>query len=124
DASSPDSGSGPGSGGDERSREGGGDHSPQDLPGEPSTGDTGKYEEFDGEIDLSDEALHSSRIDQGELGDCWFLAGAGAVANRDPDFIREHMQQNDDGTWTVTLYDDGEPVEITVEPTFPEKAAG
>lgn len=117
-ASSPDGAGSGGPGG------GGGDRSPQDLPGEPATGDTGKYEEFDGEIDLSDEALDSDQIDQGTLGDCWFLAGAGAVANHDPDFIREHMQQNEDGTWTVTLYDDGEPVEITVEPTFPQGGAG
>lgn len=107
-----------------RSDTGGGDRSPQDLPGEPSTGGTGRYEEFDGEIDLSDEALRSDQIDQGTLGDCWFLAGVGAIANDDPDFIREHMTENADGTWTVTLYDDGEPVEITVEPTFPRGGAG
>ena len=46
------------------------------------------------------------------------------MANHDPDFIRENMRENDDGTWTVTLYDDGEPVEITVEPSFPEGGAG
>lgn len=110
---------GPGGGRDQ-----GGDHSPRDQPGNPKSGDLGDYQEFEGQIDLSDEALDSSRIDQGSLGDCWFLAGAGAVADHDPDFIREHMQENDDGSWTVTLYHDGEPVEITVEPSFPEDGAG
>lgn len=123
-ASSADGGSALGDGSNGNADGGEGDFSPRDLPEEPSTGDTGRYKEFDGEIDLSDEALDSSHIEQGQLGDCWFLAGAGAVANRDPDFIREHMRQNEDGTWTVTLYDDGEPVEITVEPTFPENGAG
>lgn len=121
EASSADGGTD--SGGPGTARSGGGDRSPRDLPGDPDTGGTGEYQEFEGEIALSDEALDSSQIEQGQLGDCWFLAGAGAVANSDPDFIREHMTQNEDGTWTVTLYDDGEPVDITVEPSFPENGA-
>lgn len=58
-------------------------------------------------------------INQGGLGDCWFLAGLGAVANGDPDFIREHIAANPNGTYTVTLYRDGEPVPVTVTADLP-----
>jgi hypothetical protein len=102
-----------------------------DRPGDPGEGngpDMGEHEPIDGPIDLSDEALDPTNMEQGALGDCWFLAAAGAVAQEDPDWIREHLTENEDGTWTVTFYDMwGNPVEITVEPTLAEngtKGAG
>ena len=85
----------------------------------PDPGDMG---DFGGErpatgIDLTN--ISADTMAQGQIGDCWFLAALGGIANDDPDFIRNHMVENPDGTWTVTMYDDGEPVEITVEPTVP-----
>lgn len=62
-------------------------------------------------------------IDQGSLGDCWFLTGLGAVARTDPDIIRDNLVDNGDGTYTVTFFErvDGQlvPVEVTVDDTFP-----
>jgi hypothetical protein len=68
-------------------------------------------------------------IDQGDLGDCWFLASLGAIAQSDPEWIGRHIRDNGDGTYTVTLYDrqgdgDYEPVEITVDGDFPVDADG
>ncbi|MET0910817.1 MAG: C2 family cysteine protease, partial [Ilumatobacteraceae bacterium] len=68
-------------------------------------------------------------IDQGDLGDCWFLASLGAISQSDPGWITRHIRDNGDGTHTVTLYDrtgDGEyePVEITVDGDFPVDADG
>lgn len=94
-----------------------------DRPGEPGIDEDtmGEHVDIANPIDLSDEALDPRLIDQGALGDCWFLAAAGAVAQADPQWIRDHMQENDDGTWTVTMYDMwGNPVEITVEGTLAE----
>jgi hypothetical protein len=40
-------------------------------------------------------------IDQNGLGDCYFLAGLGAVAKADPDRIRQHIVELGDGTYAV-----------------------
>ncbi|WP_264029341.1 C2 family cysteine protease [Cellulosimicrobium sp. SH8] len=115
-------GSGGGSGG------GGGDRGTPgedgDRPGDPDlTDDLGDYEDVP-PIDLENEDFSIDDINQGQVGDCWFLAGLGAVATTDPEFLREHIRLNDDGTYTVTMYKDGEPVEIVVEPTVPENGVG
>jgi hypothetical protein len=63
-------------------------------------------------------------LSQGQDGDCWFLASLGAVALTDPGWIRDHIRANDNGTFTVTLYRDGKPVQITVSLDMPLKADG
>ncbi|MCW2504854.1 MAG: hypothetical protein JWO79_3138 [Actinomycetia bacterium] len=63
-------------------------------------------------------------LSQGQDGDCWFLASLGAVALTDPDWIRDHVRANENGTFTVTLYRDGRPVEVTVSLDLPLKADG
>ncbi|MEL7975458.1 C2 family cysteine protease [Isoptericola sp. F-RaC21] len=93
-----------------------------------------KYQDFDDESEweqlpsdpdetLSDEALRWEETRQGGLGDCWMLASLISVVDGDPDFAREHMTPHPNGTWTVTLYDDGEPVEVTVGPLGPDGGA-
>lgn len=62
-----------------------------------------------------------SDIDQGDLGDCWFLSALGSMA-RTPEgqrWIMSHIRQNPNGTYTVTFYKDGKPVEITVTDDMP-----
>ena len=58
-------------------------------------------------------------INQGADGDCWYLAGLGAVAETNPDLIKRNIRQNPNGTFTVTFYRDGKPVDITVTGDFP-----
>lgn len=78
-----------------------------------------------GQVPTDDAAINPNMIDQGNLSDCWFLAAAGAVAKQDPEWLRDHMEYNAaDGTYTVTFYRDGEPVEITVEANVMSEAAG
>lgn len=72
----------------------------------------------DGEIDLDEKPFDATDINQRGIGDCWFLASLGATANTDPAWLREQISDNGDGTYTVTMYHEGEPVEITVEGTF------
>lgn len=97
----------------------GGDHATSDSD-KPDPGDMGDYggERPAKNVDMT--RIEAQAIDQGQIGDCWFLAALGGIANDDPDFLRKHMVENPDGTWTVTMYDDGKPVEITVDPTVPK----
>jgi len=97
---------------------------PQTKPDkDPDPDGVGDYEDIDNDIPLDDTSLTPFNIIQGSLGDCWFLTGAGSLVWFDADFIAEHIKENPDGTWTVTFYKDGEPVEITVSPTVPGDAA-
>lgn len=56
---------------------------------------------------------------QGQIGDCWLIASMAALANGDPAQIQHIIHQNPNGTYTVTLYDDGHAVEVTVTPDIP-----
>ena len=70
--------------------------------------------------DLFVDDPHSSDIHQGNIGDCYFLAPLGAIANQNPDFIRDMVKDNEDGTYTVRFYEeqkDGafKPIYVTVD---------
>jgi len=58
-------------------------------------------------------------VNQGNEGDCWFLSGLGAVAMKNPQLIQQNIHQNDNGTYTVTFYQDGKPVQVTVTDSVP-----
>ncbi|TMC09368.1 MAG: hypothetical protein E6J41_10895 [Chloroflexi bacterium] len=60
-----------------------------------------------------------SDVNQGNEGDCWFLSGLGAVAMKNPQLIQQNIHQNDNGTYTVTFYQDGKPVQVTVTDSVP-----
>jgi uncharacterized protein YukE len=96
-----------------------------DRPGDPTLpDDLGDYVPIENPISFDDDALDADEINQGQVGDCWLLASLGAVVDQDPEWIRDHMWQNPDGTWTVKMYDeDGEAVYIQVDPTVPENGA-
>ncbi|MGP9695534.1 C2 family cysteine protease [Brachybacterium sp. AOP25-B2-12] len=77
--------------------------------------DSAEGQDFDpADVDLSAEAIAEQTVRQGSLGDCWFLAGLMAVAGTDPDFLAENIVLRPDGTWDVTLYEDGDPVTVNV----------
>jgi hypothetical protein len=48
-------------------------------------------------------SVRGDAIDQGNLGDCYFLASVAGQANRDPDSIRKMIKDNGNGTYTVTF---------------------
>lgn len=58
-------------------------------------------------------------INQGDDGDCWVLSGLGAIAMVNPTWLQQHIHANANGTYTVTLYQDGKPVQVTVTDTVP-----
>lgn len=78
-----------------------------------------------GQVPLELEEFDPRNINQGSLADCWFLASLGAVAAQDPQWLRDHISYDAEaGTYTVTFYDDGEPVEVTIDDDFTPSGAG
>lgn len=77
---------------------------------------------------VDSKGINPEDVDQGGLGDCYFLAGVASLAASDPEKIygREDsiiQGPNSDGTYTVRLFipdAEGQPkrVSIVVEPTF------
>lgn len=84
--------------------------------GDPATdGRLGDYEKI-GQVALDDEDLSLEEVNQGALADCWLLASAAAVASQDPDFIRDHLRYDaTTNSYTVTLYEKGKAVDVTVD---------
>lgn len=71
-----------------------------------------------GEIphDLFVQGPSAQDIAQGSIGNCWWMASLGAVAHADPGLIEDAITVNANGSYTVRLYEDGKPVDVTVTP--------
>lgn len=79
--------------------------------------DTPQGKDFDpADVDISEEGIAEQTMRQGSLGDCWFLAALMSVSDVNPGFLAENITLREDGTWDVTLYEDGEPVTVNVSP--------
>lgn len=63
-------------------------------------------------------AISGSQVDQGSLGDCWFLSSLAALADKNPEAIRRMVHDDGDGNYTVTLFIDGEWQAIHVDNTM------
>jgi len=78
-------------------------------------------------------AADISDIYQGAYGDCFFMSSMGAIAREHPEFIEKMIDDNGDGTYTVTFYDPHcfTPIgpcfyaehKVTVDNIFPEHLA-
>lgn len=56
-----------------------------------------------------------ANVNQGSIGDCWLISALAAVGHSDPQWIDDHINFVN-GHWEVTLYEDGKPVTVTVQP--------
>jgi len=97
-------------------------------------GDWIKHKKFEGSVFKGErgyKGIHLDDIHQGSLGDCYLIAGMGAIANTDPELIEKMIHDNGDGTYTVTFHvteeingefiPTGKTEQITVDGTFPTK---
>lgn len=49
--------------------------------------------------------INPNDVTQGNIGDCYLMASLAAIADKNPSAIRDMVQQNPDGTYSVRLYD-------------------
>jgi hypothetical protein len=63
-------------------------------------------------------------IDQGTLGDCYYLASLAATAFRSPSTIQNMFVDNGDNTYTVRFYKNGVADYVTVDRYLPTYAVG
>lgn len=64
-------------------------------------------------------------VKQGQIGDCFFLASLASVADSNPQFIKDSIKQNEDGTFTVRFFDQkGHPSYVTVANKFAQDSDG
>lgn len=79
---------------------------------------------------LIKDGISPEDIKQGALGDCYLLSGLSALAQVNPQAIRDAIKENADGTFTVRFHKDSflglfgrgqKPIEVTVDADFPTK---
>jgi hypothetical protein len=63
------------------------------------------------------QALYTD-VQQGQVGDCFFLAAVADVARASPQYVSNMFIDNGDGTYTVRFYDNG-PEYVTVDRWLP-----
>ena len=58
-------------------------------------------------------------VNQGYLGDCYFLSSLGEVALKDPSAIENMISANGNGTYSVRFFVNGQPDYVTVNSQLP-----
>lgn len=93
-----------------------------DTSQDPTPLDDQTYLDLYGPVPLDDSQFGMDTVYQRGIGDCWFLSSAGVIGSADPDWIRQHLVENPDGSYDVTLYQDGKPVVVHVSGDIPTGA--
>lgn len=73
---------------------------------------------------LFQNGISYSDIKQGDVADCYFLAGLAETAFRSPSTINSMFIDNGDNTYTVRFYKDGVADYVTVDKYLPTNASG
>ena len=72
----------------------------------------------------NDTAPSTSNINQGYLGDCYFLSAIGEIALQDPTTIENMISENANGTYSVEFQINGKADYVTVNDELPEVPNG
>lgn len=80
-----------------------------------------------GNVDALD--IDPNDVQQGQIGDCYFMSAISAVAQANPEAIRKLIKDNGDGTYDVTLYAKKDKLSLTpqvvkIRPEFPTNPDG
>ena len=91
-----------------------------DLPSMAGTGSIeATYEVHKGPLFAAHEAPSYLDVNQGSLGDCWFVATLAEVALQDPSAIELMITNNHNGTYGVRFFVDGAADYVTVNNELP-----
>jgi hypothetical protein len=63
-------------------------------------------------------------VKQGKEGDCYFLATLAAIANKQPEYIKDMFIDNGDNTFTVRFFKNGVAKYVTVDRLLPKVSRG
>jgi Calpain family cysteine protease len=78
-----------------------------------------KYQSFAGDPLFASGGPNINDINQGYVGDCYFLSTLSAIAKVDPTRIRQAFSTNTDGTYTVDLISGGKMHAVKVDTELP-----
>jgi hypothetical protein len=67
------------------------------------------------------DGIKPTDVNQGALGDCWFLAAVAALAERDAGALAARISALKEGVYAVTLWPFGKPTTVVVDDTLPHK---
>jgi Ca2+-binding RTX toxin-like protein len=76
-----------------------------------------EYVWFSGE--LFQDGIHYTDVDQGSLGDCYFVGALAAIALKSPTAIENLFVDNGDGTFAVRFFNKKTPDYVTVNRSLP-----
>ncbi len=82
------------------------------------------YRNFANDPLFSSVGPSQNDINQGDLGDCYFLSVLASVAKVDPSLIRQDVTSDGDGTFTVKLFSGGSQKSIRVNADLPTFSDG
>src|SRR6185436_20788008 len=71
---------------------------------------------------IFDGAPSYTQIDQGVLGDCYFLSAMTAITTKNPQKIVDMFTDNGDNTWTVQFFNQNKPYFVTIDKMLPVDA--
>ena len=71
---------------------------------------------------IFDGAPSYTQVDQGVLGDCYFLSAMTSITTKDPQKIVDMFIDNGDNTWTVQFFDKSKPYFVTIDKMLPVDA--
>ncbi|MGO2111188.1 MAG: C2 family cysteine protease [Pseudoclavibacter sp.] len=81
--------------------------------------DPDRHIESDEPLDTDVDDMDPYDINQQGIGDCWALAPIAAVAHTDPEFLADNIEYDAaTNEYIVTLYVDGEPVDVRVDNSY------
>lgn len=73
---------------------------------------------------LFQNGISYTDVDQGAVGDCYYLASLGAAAHQKTSKIQDMFIDNGDGTFTVKFYKNGAADYVTVDRYLPTNGSG